>query len=283
MTGAGRGIGRAHASLLAARGARVVVNDLGGSVDGEGIDASVAADVAREIVDSGGSAIADDHDIATVDGANALIAVAVDTFDRIDIVINNAGIMQWAEFPDADNQHLARHLAVHVGGAFNTTRAAWPHMLDQEYGRVVMTASTGMFGLPENLSYAAAKAGVVGLTRSLATAGARRGIKVNAIAPAAATRMGGDVADETVAPELVAPMAALLAHEECPANGEIYEAGAGRFARIFIASTVGYVNVAPTIEDLAQHWPSVNDEKEYYVPVDLTDWMRTYMGHLHAQ
>ena len=138
----------------------------------------------------------------------------------------------------------ARHLAVHVGGSFNTARAAWPHMVEQGYGRIVMTTSSGMFGLPNNLSYATAKGGVIGLTRSLATAGAEHGIKVNLIAPAACTRMAGRGdrgPDREMAPELVAPMAAFLAHEDCPVSGEIYAAGAGRFARLFIASTEGYV------------------------------------------
>ena len=157
-------------------------------------------------------------------------------FGRVDILVNNAGIVRWAGFPEADADNLDRHLAVHVGGSFNTTRAAWPHMVERGYGRIVMTGSTGMFGLPNNLSYAAAKGAVVGLARSLATAGAAHGIKVNVIAPAAFTRMAGRGPDiPEMAPELVAPMAAFLAHEDCPVTGEIYTAGAGRFARIFIA------------------------------------------------
>src|SRR5262249_19714308 len=163
------------------------------------------------------------------------------------------GIIRWAGFPDADAENLNRHLAVHLGGSFNTTRAAWPHMVEQNYGRVVMTTSSGMFGLRNNVSYAAAKAGVIGLTSSLATAGAAHGIKLNLIAPAAMTRMGGGEGpgSEQMAPDLVAPMVAFLAHEDCPVSGEIYAAGAGRFARIFIAQTEGYVqsSPAPTIED----------------------------------
>ena len=205
--------------------------------------------------------------MATTAGAQALVDAAVERFGRVDILINNAGIIRWAGFPEADADNLAQHLAVHVGGSFNTTRAAWPHMVEQGYGRIVMTTSTGMFGLLENLSYATAKAGVIGLTRSLTTEGAAHGIKVNLIAPAAMTRMAGRSADETdaldtadasasaaMAPDLVAPMVAFLAHEDCPVSGEIYAAGAGRFARIFIASTEGYVHAAPppTIEDVAR-------------------------------
>src|SRR4051812_35829005 len=184
VTGAGRGIGRAHARLLADRGARVVVNDLGGSMEGVGADAGPASAVVDEIVAAGGAALADDHDVATTVGAQALVDAAVEHFGRLDVLVNNAGIIRWAGLPEADADNLGQHLAVHVGGSFNTTRAAWPHMVEQGYGRIVMTTSSGMFGLPQNLSYATAKAGVIGLTRSLKTAGSAHGIKVNLIAPA---------------------------------------------------------------------------------------------------
>ena len=292
VTGAGRGIGRAHAVLLAERGASVVVNDLGGSMEGLGADAGVASAVAAEIVATGGAAIADGSDVATTDGARALVDTAVERFGRLDILVNNAGIIRWAGLPDADEHNLASHLAVHTVGSFNTTRAAWPHMVEQGYGRIVMTTSTGIFGLPQNLSYATAKAAVIGLTRSLKTAGTRHGIKINLIAPAAFTRMAGqrsanvetpDSADASpMSPDLVSPMVAFLAHETCPVSGEIYAAGAGRFSRIFIASTPGYVHAGstPTMEDIAQNWATINDEAGYYVPDDLTDWSTTFMAHL---
>ncbi len=281
VTGAGRGIGRAHALLLAARGAGVVVNDLGSSMGGEGADAEPASAVAAEIVAAGGAAIANHSDVSTTTGAQALVDAAIARFGRVDILVNNAGIVRWAGFPEADADNLDRHLAVHVGGSFNTTRAAWPHMVERGYGRIVMTGSTGMFGLPNNLSYAAAKGAVVGLARSLATAGAAHGIKVNVIAPAAFTRMAGRGPDiPEMAPELVAPMAAFLAHEDCPVTGEIYTAGAGRFARLFIASTEGYVNATPTIEDVAANWAMINDETDYYVPADLVAWSTAFMTHL---
>ena len=281
VTGAGRGIGHAHALLLAARGAGVVVNDLGSSMGGEGADAEPASAVAAEIVAAGGAAIANHSDVSTTTGAQALVDATIARFGRVDILVNNAGIVRWAGFPEADADNLDRHLAVHVGGSFNTTRAAWPHMVERGYGRIVMTGSTGMFGLPNNLSYAAAKGAVVGLARSLATAGAAHGIKVNVIAPAAFTRMAGRGPDiPEMAPELVAPMVAFLAHEDCPVTGEIYTAGAGRFARLFIASTEGYVNATPTIEDVAANWAMINDETDYYVPADLVAWSTAFMTHL---
>ncbi len=273
VTGAGRGIGRAHALLLADRGASVVVNDLGGSMEGLGADAGVASAVAAEIVAAGGAATADGSDVATPDGAQTLIDSAIERFGRLDILVNNAGIIRWAGLPDADSDNLVSHLAVHTIGSFNTTRAAWPYMVEQRYGRIVMTTSSGIFGLPKNLSYATAKAAVIGLTRSLTTAGAAHGIKVNLIAPAAFTRMAGQPTTEADSPgngaasspmssDLVAPMVGFLAHEECPVSGEIYAAGAGRFSRIFIASTPGYVHLGPdpTVVDIAQIWATINDE-----------------------
>jgi NAD(P)-dependent dehydrogenase (short-subunit alcohol dehydrogenase family) len=288
VTGAGRGIGRAHAHLLAERGARVVVNDLGGTMQGDGSDAGPAQSVVKEIVGAGGTAIPDTSDVSTVAGGQALIDAAVGEYGRIDIVVNNAGIIRWAGLPEADAGNLESHLAVHVGGSFNTTRAAWPHMLEQAYGRVVMTTSTGMFGLAENLGYATAKAAVVGMARSLTVAGRPHGIKINLIAPSAWTRMAG--AEETptqststqMEPEWVAPMVAFLAHEACNVSGEIYLAGGGRFARLFIAATQGFLPPQPahtSVEDIAENWEAINDETGYYVPADLMDWSAHYMSH----
>jgi NAD(P)-dependent dehydrogenase (short-subunit alcohol dehydrogenase family) len=272
--------------LLAERGASVVVNDLGGSMDGVGSDSGPAADVVDEIAALGGAAVADTSDIATVAGAGAAVQAAIDRFGRIDILINNAGIIRWAGFPEANEENLTSHLAVHTVGAFNAARAAWPHLADQGYGRIVMTTSSGMFGLPNNASYATAKAAVVGLTRSLAIAGAKRDIKVNLIAPAAITRMAGPGGTPwEMPPELVAPMVAYLAHEDCPVSGEMYAAGAGRFARMFIATTPGYVHPGPSasIEDVAEHWATINDETGYFVPKSLMDWSASFMTHLQPE
>jgi NAD(P)-dependent dehydrogenase (short-subunit alcohol dehydrogenase family) len=294
VTGAGRGIGRAHARLLAARGATVVVNDLGATVDGAGGDDAPASHVAAEITGAGGAAIADASDVATVAGAEALIGAAVERFGRVDIVVNNAGIVRWAGMPEVDADNLAAHIAVHLGGSFNTTRAAWPLLVAQGYGRIVNTTSAGVFGLPTNTSYAAAKGAVIGLTRSLARAGAKHGITANLVAPAAWTRMAGAQVDPSgdgiddgnahpeMAPDLVAPIVAFLAHEDCPATGEIYAAGAGRFARIFIAQAPGYVHPGPTvtIEDVAEHWDLINDHTGFAIPADLNAWSAFFLAHL---
>lgn len=290
VTGAGRGIGRAYALLLAERGASVMVNDLGGTIGGDGSDISPAADVAAEITESGGSAAADTNDVSSPAGAQALIDTAIERYGRVDIVVANAGIVRWAGLPDADEDNLARHLAVHVGGSFHTARAAWPHMTERGYGRIVLTTSSGILGLPNNTSYATAKGAVVGLARSLATAGAEHGIKVNLIAPAAMTRMasrtgdGGDDSDGPMAPHLVAPLVAYLAHERCPVTGEMYAAGGGRFARMFIACGPGYVGSgAPTVEEVAENWAAISEEPGYSVPADLPAWSATFLRHLGEQ
>jgi NAD(P)-dependent dehydrogenase (short-subunit alcohol dehydrogenase family) len=282
VTGAGRGIGRAYALLLSERGGSVVVNDLGGSIDGTGRDEGPAVDVVAEIEGHGGTALADTSDISTASGARAVVDTAVGRFGRIDALINNAGMIRWAGPPEVDEANLADHLAVHTIGSFNTALAAWPHMTEQGYGRIVMTTSSGVFGLPTNTSYATAKAGVIGLTRSLAVAGTRLGIKVNLIAPAAMTRMAGSGDGPDMPTEEVAPMAAFLAHEDCPVTGEMYAAGAGRFARMFIASTPGWVHEGggATIEDVAGHWSDINDESGYWIPRHLMGWSAQFLSHL---
>jgi NAD(P)-dependent dehydrogenase (short-subunit alcohol dehydrogenase family) len=297
ITGAGRGIGRAYAHLLGALGASVVVNDLGGSTQGVGADPGPARRVVDEIRAAGGTAVANAHDIREAAGGQALIDDAVGEFGRVDIVINNAGTVRWGALPGVDLDNIEAHLAVHTKGSFNTIRAAWPHMLDQNYGRVVLTGSSGMFGLPDNLGYATAKAALIGMARSLSVSAAGRDIKVNVIAPNAWTRMAGrrpvgaqEAEDEPsqappgMEPELVAAMAAFLAHEACPVSGEVYLAGAGRFARVFVAATEGYVHpgATPTIDDVARHWHTINDEAGYYVPGSLADWAGRYMSHRHT-
>ena len=290
VTGAGRGIGAAYARLLAARGASVVVNDLGSSMGGTGADPSPAERVADSIRADGGTAVADGSDVSNPNAAAELVARALDEFGGLDILVNNAGIMRWAALPELDLDAVERHVAVHVAGSFNTARAAWGHLVDRAYGRIVMTTSAGVFGLPNNTAYATAKGGVIGLTRSLHTAGEPHGITVNAVAPAAMTRMAGhtgvadpaDPATAAMAPELVAPLVAYLCHADCTVGGHIYAAGAGRFSRIVLASTPGYLSSSPipTIEEVAANWDAVNRVEDITLPHDLPDWSRSFTGHL---
>ena len=201
--------------------------------------------------------------------------------------MNNAGIIRWAGMPDVDADNLARHLAVHVGGSFNTVRAAWPHMVEQGYGRIVNTTSAGLFGLPEQhlLRHRQGRRHRAD-PQPDASPAPPTASRPTCIAPGAMTRMagpGGDDASPEMSPDLVAPMVALLAHEDCPVSGEIYAAGFGRFARIFIAMTPGYVHPgpAPTIEDVADNWAAINDEPGLRRPRrGLMDWSATFMSHL---
>ena len=222
-----------------------------------------------------------------------MIDAAIGQFGRLDILVNNAGIIRWAGFPEADADNLARHLAVHVAGSFNTTRAAWPHMVAQGYGRIVMTTSSGVFGLPENLSYATAKAAVIGLTRSLHTAGAAHGIKVNLIAPAAVTRMAG-AAGRRGGPRSVAPgrrrCRPISWRRWSPSSPTRAARSAARSTRPALAGLPASSSPRPrdtstrrpqpTIEDVADNWATINDEPGYYVPADLMAWSATFMAHL---
>lgn len=292
VTGAGRGIGRAYALLLGELGAKVVVNDNGGSPTGDGADPGPAQAVAREIVAAGGTAIANTNDISKVEGGEGLIEAAVQEYGRIDIVVNNAGNVIWGALPEADAANLQGHFNVHVLGSLNTTRAAWPYMMEQDYGRVIMTSSTGLFGLPDNLGYATVKAGLIGMAKSMTVSAAGKNIKINVIAPNAWTRLGAHPSDEmnsmqreapkNMEPELVAPMVAYLAHEACEVSGETYVVGAGRFARLFIAVNEGHVQLDPaktTIDDVAENWAAINDDSSYYIPENLMDWAGRFMSH----
>ena len=298
VTGAGRGIGRAYALLLGQLGAKVVVNDLGGSTLGQGQDAAPADEVVKQIQAAGGTAIANYGDVSTVEGGRSVIDAAVGGFGGIDIVINNAGNMVWGSLPDATAETIEAHWAVHVRGSFNTLHAAWPHFLEKNYGRVVLTTSVGMFGLPDNLGYATAKASMIGMAKSLTVGRRKANITINCVAPNAVTRLAARTGDGRAAqaaqeaqeamaavmdPALVAPMVAYLAHESCDVSGEAYVAGAGRFARLFVGVTDGYLHsgpAAPTVDDVAANLATIKDETGYYVPANLMDWSGHYLSHL---
>jgi NAD(P)-dependent dehydrogenase (short-subunit alcohol dehydrogenase family) len=283
VTGSGRGLGREYALLLGERGASVVVNDRGCARDGSGgADTEPAREVADAITAAGGSAVPNWNDVSSEEEAQRVIDAAIENFGRVDILVNNAGISKGAAFPDVDLANLETHLSVAARGAFFTCRAAWPHMVSQQYGRIVNTTTQGIFGRRHTFSYSAAKAAVVSMTRHMNINGAADGIKANVIAPAATTRLAGGELRPEMSPDLAAPMVAFLAHESCPVSGEIYCAGGGRFARFFIGVTEGYVQQeAPTIEDVVRHWEQINDETGYYVPATLEEWADEFFRH-HA-
>jgi NAD(P)-dependent dehydrogenase (short-subunit alcohol dehydrogenase family) len=250
VTGAGRGLGRAYALELAGRGAAVVVNDLGGAVDGtEGTDDAAPADaVVAEITAAGGRAVASYASVAAPDGAASIVQRAMDEFGRVDVVVANAGILRGKSLMRTTPEDLDAHLAVHTKGAFFMANAAWPAMREQNYGRFVFISSmAGIFGLAGAAAYGTAKASVVGLSNVIAIEGARRDIRSNVVAPVAvSTRMAmlaGSSATETPArlsEQAVAPMVVYLASEECAYTGAIFSAGGGRYARIAAASSPGW-------------------------------------------
>ncbi|MBB3042683.1 SDR family NAD(P)-dependent oxidoreductase [Nocardioides soli] len=263
VTGAGRGLGRAHALLLGARGAAVVVNDVGGSLDGGGAEATPAEQVVEEIRAAGGTAIVDTTDVRTLDGATEIVRLATETFGRLDILVNNAGILRDRTMAKLTREDVDAVLDVHLHGTLWMTKAAWPVMVEQGYGRIVNTTSAaGIFGNFGQTNYAAAKAGIWGATKTLALEGARHGIQVNAIEPGARTRMTedllGDLADQ-LDPVLVAPLVAWLAAEECPTTGEVYNVGGGRVARVVVAQTPGLFARDLSPESLRDGWDEIND------------------------
>ena len=245
VTGAGGGLGRSHALEFARRGGKVLVNDLGGTLDGSGGSPTAAQRVVDEIVALGGEAAANGDSVATAEGGAAIVQAALDAFGRVDVVVNNAGILRDKAFHKMDAAMIDAVIDVHLKGAFHVSQPAFQLMRAQGYGRIVNTTSaSGLFGNFGQANYGAAKAGLAGLTRVLAIEGARFGIKVNAIAPIAATRMTTDVLGdlgERVGPEYVSPLVAYLAHEDCSVTGNVYSVAGGRVARIFVAETEGVV------------------------------------------
>ena len=281
ITGAGGGLGRSHALDLARRGALIVVNDLGGSTDGTGSSESAAQKVVDEITAAGGEAVANYDSVATPEGGKAIVQTAVDTFGRIDIIINNAGILRDTSFKNMTPEMLNPVLDVHLRGAFYVTQPAWQIMRDQGYGRIVNTSSAaGIFGNFGQTNYGAAKMGLVGFTRVLAVEGAKNNIKANAIAPVAKTRMTeelfGDAMDK-LTPELVTPVVTYLAHEDCAVSGEVYSVGGGRVARIFIGVTPGHYDADLSAESVRDNFDAIRAEEGYEVPANLNEEMMLAM------
>jgi NAD(P)-dependent dehydrogenase (short-subunit alcohol dehydrogenase family) len=279
VTGGGRGLGRSHCLLAAERGARVVVNDLA-----EG-DEHSALEVVDEIRSRGGEAIAAECDITETVAAGSVVNAAVEAYGTVDALINNAGIVRSATFPDETPEMLMKHFSVHVVGTFNVSRAVWPIMRDKGTGRIVMTSScVGMFGGdPAHVSYATAKGAIIGLAKTLATIGADQGINVNVLSPTGFTRMAGAVPDDVAEfvraqrpPELVSPMAVYLAHERCTVSGEIFWSSGGEVSRIFHGETYGFYDPKLSLEHIDEHWAEIRDQTRFE-PVDGTIGERPYM------
>ena len=261
VTGAGGGLGRSHALLLGRNGARVVVNDLGTSLDGLGGETEAADIVVGEIVAAGGEAVASRDDVATEEGGASVVERALESFGQIDAVVNNAGILRDRTFHKMSGDEWDAVLKVHLYGAFNVTRAAMPHFREQEYGRIVVTTSvTGLYGNFGQANYGAAKLGLVGLVNTLAVEGRARNILANAVSPLARTRMSIDILDEEFDPEFASVLVAYLVSEECTTSGEIVHAAAGRYTRVRYAESRG-VEFAdtPTVDALAGRWDELMD------------------------
>ncbi len=261
VTGAGGGLGRRHALLLAAHGARVVVNDLGVALDGSGAERSAADAVVAEIVAAGGEAVASHDDVATEAGGSAVVQGAIDTFGQIDAVVNNAGILRDRTFHKMSGEEWDAVIKVHLYGTYNVTRAAMPHFRAQSYGRIIVTTSvTGLYGNFGQANYGAAKLGLVGLMNTLAIEGEKQNVLANAVSPLAVTRMSEGILDEAHDPDFVSALVVYLSSEECEVTGEIIHAAAGRYSRVRYAESVGVsFQAVPSQAELRAQWGGVMD------------------------
>ena len=266
ITGAGRGLGREYALLLAARGASVVVNDPGGSLTGDGTDAGPAQQVVDEIRAAGGQAEVSTDSVATPEGGRAIVENAVQRFGRIDILIHNAGTVRRGSLKDLTYEDFEAVLDVHLRGAFHVVRPAFPMMCAAGYGRIVLTSSIGgLYGNHNVANYGVAKAGLIGLSNVAALEGAEHDVRCNVIVPSAVTRMAEGIdtsAYPPMGPELVAPTVGWLAHETCSVTGEMMIAIGGRVARAVIAESPGVYRPSWTIEDVADNIEAIRDASE---------------------
>jgi len=270
ITGAGRGLGRSYALLLGSKGARVVVNDPGGSLAGEGIDAGPAEEVVRGIKAAGGEAVACTASVATPAGGDEIIRAALESYGRIDILIHNAGNVRSAPLKEMTQADFDTVLDVHLRGAFHVVRPAFAAMCRQRYGRMVLTSSIGgLYGNPlHQANYAVAKTGMIGLSNMVALEGAAEGVKCNIIVPAAVTRMaeGLDIsAYPPMGPDLVAPVVGWLAHESCSITGEMLVSIAGRVAQAFLAETRGVYRPVWSIASVGEQIEAIRNREGLFI------------------
>ncbi|MGE8407226.1 MAG: SDR family oxidoreductase [Pseudomonas sp.] len=285
VTGAGGGLGRAHALLFARHGAKVLVNDLGGSTHGEGANASAADRVVAQIREAGGTAVAN-HD--SVSDGQRIVEQAMDTFGRVDVVVNNAGILRDKTFHKMEDADWDLVYKVHVEGAYKVTRAAWPHLREQNWGRVIFTASTsGIYGNFGQANYGMAKLGLYGLTRTLALEGRKNGVLVNAIAPTGGTRMTEGLIPpqvfEQLKPELISPLVVYLGSEQCQDSGNLYEVGGGWIGQVRWERSLG-AGFDPregfSPEDVAANWARIGDFDGAVHPKDSLEALQQMMANL---
>jgi NAD(P)-dependent dehydrogenase (short-subunit alcohol dehydrogenase family) len=281
ITGSGRGLGREYALLLAAKGAKIVVNDPGGSMRGDGVDAGPAEEVVQEIKASGGDAVACTDSVATPAGGRAIIQAALDHYGRIDILIHNAGNVRYGSLEEISDEDFKAVVDVHLMGAFHVVRPAFPIMCKAGYGRIVLTSSIGgLYGTHNVVNYGVSKAGMIGLNNVVAIEGAAKGVKSNIILPGAVTRMaeGLDVSQyPPMGPEFVAPVVGWLAHETCSITGEMLISMAGRVARAYVAETEGVYRPSWTIDDMAQNIDAIRDPGKQWI---LPPVPSGYLDHL---
>ncbi|WP_137148058.1 SDR family NAD(P)-dependent oxidoreductase [Mycolicibacterium sp. CR10] len=286
VTGAGRGLGRLYALDLARRGASVVVNDLGGTMHGAGSDAAVADHVVDEITTAGGNAVASYDSVDSPAGGQAIIDTAVEQFGRLDAVVSNAGIFNSIPFEQLSADDWRRMLRVHLDGGFYLSQPAYRVMLEQQYGRFVfISSSAGNFGQPMEAHYAAAKTGLVGLSNVIAIEGAPHGVRSNTVLPTGFSRMVTEtVGDEkflaesgfmrAIRPELVVPLVTYLASRSCTVTHRNYSACAGRYARVFVGLSDGWLSDAdtePSAEDIETHLDELSSTRQFTVPESIVD------------
>ena len=269
ITGAGRGLGRDYALLLASLGAKVVVDDPGAAISGEDVDSGPAEEVVREIRAAGGEAVACTESVATAEGGRAIVQAALDNYGRIDILVHNAGNNRYASLSEMSYEDFDAVLDVHLRGAFHVVRPAFPLMCDAGYGRIVLTSSIGgIYGNANVANYAASKAGMIGLSNVAAIEGAAHGVKSNVIIPAALTRLADGLDTSSyppMGPELAAPVVGWLAHESCSVTGEMFAAIAGRVAKVFVAETPGVYRPSWSIDEVADNIDAIRNTDDPWI------------------